>query len=67
MKERKMVLPQGEIVTIIYENDNDLLIKKILWNGIDVYDLILSLNQFDKFDVFDYLYDKLAQLQVKNV
>lgn len=60
MKKKIIELPLKERITVYYEIVNeDVVIKEVMWKGIEVYDLLLACNNFDGFNIVGYIFERI--------
>lgn len=65
LKKTIVKLPQNEAVEVEFEDNDDLIIHEVYFNGYKVYDLLLSLNFFKGFNLIDYIFDELLRVNAE--
>lgn len=65
LKKTIVKLPQNEAVEVEFEDNDDLIIHEVYFNGFAVYNLLLSLNSFKGFNLIDYIFDELLRVNAE--
>jgi len=65
LKKTIVKLPQNEAVEVEFEDNDDLIIHEVYFNGFAVYNLLLSLNFFKGFNLIDYIFDELLRVNAE--
>ena len=65
LKKTIVKLPQNEAVEVEFEDNDDLIIHEVYFNGFPVYNLLLSLNFFNGFNLIDYIFDELLRVNAE--
>ena len=65
LKKTIVKLPQNEAVEVEFDDNDDLIIHEVYFNGFPVYNLLLSLNFFNGFNLIDYIFDELLRVNAE--